>query len=183
MPMLARWPGHIAAGSISNELVCHVDLLATLAALTGQDLPDDAGPDSLNVLPALLGNPAEPIRDELVLMPSRRDVFALRQGDWVYINAQGGGGFRQTKPGDHALGGPAALLFTGEVNSDIAAGQFKPNAPSQQLYHLKDDLREAKNLAAERPELVEKFAARLREIQSTPRTRLIGKFNSRHRLQ
>jgi arylsulfatase A-like enzyme len=171
VPMIALWPGHVEAGSTSDQLICNVDLLATFAALTGQELPSDAAPDSLNVLPALVGKPEQPLRKELVLMPSRRNIFALRSGDWIYINAQGGGGFKQTTPGDHALGGPAALLFAGEVNSDIANGQFKPNAPAQQLYNLATDLREATNLAAQRPEMVEKLAARLREIQATPRTR------------
>ena len=56
VPFIARWPGRIKPG-VSDELICHVDMLATFAALTGQTLPADAGPDSFNVLPALLGEP------------------------------------------------------------------------------------------------------------------------------
>ena len=55
VPYLARWPGHIPAGGTSGALIGHVDTLATFAALTGQKMPADAGPDRFNVLPALLG--------------------------------------------------------------------------------------------------------------------------------
>ena len=54
VPCIARWPGHVQTGT-SGELICHVDMLATAAALTGQKLAAAAGPDSFNVLPALLG--------------------------------------------------------------------------------------------------------------------------------
>jgi arylsulfatase A-like enzyme len=77
--MLARWPGHIPPGD-SDALVCHVDMLATMAALTGQTLPAEAGPDSFNVLPALLGQ--GPGRDHLV---EHGNVLALREGTWKYI--------------------------------------------------------------------------------------------------
>ncbi len=65
IPFLVRWPGQIKPGTTSNALISQVDLLASLAALVGQELPDDAGPDSANVLPALLGTSSKG-RDQLV---------------------------------------------------------------------------------------------------------------------
>ena len=63
MPFVARWPGRIAPGTVCDEPICLVDLLATCAAIIGEPMPDDAGPDSYNVLPALLGEPrGGPIR-------------------------------------------------------------------------------------------------------------------------
>jgi len=171
VPYLARWPGRIEAGSVSDRLICHVDTLSTLAALTEQVLPEAAGADSFDFLPALVGGPSRAEREQLVLTPSRKGIFALRSGKWLYINAQGGGGFKQTRPGDHGLGGPAALLFTGEVNSDIADGRIKPDAPPEQLYDLIADPRESKNLAAERPLVVEQMRKELEALQSRPRTR------------
>ena len=55
VPFIVRWPKHVPAGSTSDALVCQIDLLASLAALTNQKLPNHAAPDSVNVLPALLG--------------------------------------------------------------------------------------------------------------------------------
>ncbi|MEI7899766.1 MAG: arylsulfatase [bacterium] len=133
VPFIARWPGQIEAGSTSDQLICHVDMLATLAALTGGALAAADGPDSFNMLPALIGKPDKPVRDHVVLAPSRKQNLAIRQGRWVYIGAQGGGGFGGTRPGEHTLGGPAALAFTGEVNSDVEHGRLKPDAPKEQL--------------------------------------------------
>src|SRR5690606_39202900 len=56
MPFITRWKGRIRPG-VSDEVVCTIDLAASLAALTGQKLPDDACLDSFNVLGALLGEP------------------------------------------------------------------------------------------------------------------------------
>ncbi|MBM4040127.1 MAG: arylsulfatase [Planctomycetes bacterium] len=70
-------------GASSGELLCHVDMLATFAALTGQTLPADAAPDSFNVLPALLGEkPDPPCRDHLV---EHGNVLAIRKGQWKLI--------------------------------------------------------------------------------------------------
>jgi arylsulfatase A-like enzyme len=79
VPFLARWPGRVAPG-VSDELVCHVDLLATCAALTGQKLPTEAGPDSFDVVAALTGT--GPGRDHLC---EHGNVVALRQGPWKLI--------------------------------------------------------------------------------------------------
>jgi arylsulfatase A-like enzyme len=90
VPFLARWPGRIAAGGTSAELIAHVDTLATLAALTGQQLAPGAGPDSFNVLPAWLGEKtAKPCRDHLVLQNNGQQPLALRQGNWVLIEGSG----------------------------------------------------------------------------------------------
>ncbi|MCR4411433.1 MAG: arylsulfatase [Thermoguttaceae bacterium] len=84
VPFVARWPGHVKPGT-SDALICHVDLLATAAAITGQTLPEEAGPDSFNILPALLGDPRDrPCRDHLVEHGNR---LALRLGTWKYIPA------------------------------------------------------------------------------------------------
>jgi arylsulfatase A-like enzyme len=90
-PLITRWPGHISADTTSSALICQIDLLASLAALTNQKLPNRAGPDSVNVLPALLGQSQE--GRELLVEQGRN--IALRQKNWKYIepvkqNAGGG---------------------------------------------------------------------------------------------
>ncbi|OAI56597.1 hypothetical protein AYO49_03940, partial [Verrucomicrobiaceae bacterium SCGC AG-212-N21] len=171
VPFIARWPGHIEAGSVSDKLISTIDIFATFAALTGAPLADDAAPDSFNVLPAILGHPEKSPRDHLVAVPYTKGMFALRSGPWLYINAQGGGGFKGRNPGDHGLGGPPALLFAGEVNSDIANGAIKPDAPPHQLYNLATDPSQSTNLATKHPDIVEKMQRQLQDIQSNSRTR------------
>ncbi len=54
MPMIVRWPGKVRAGSRSEHLAAHYDVLATLADIGGATAPDDT--DGISFLPALLSN-------------------------------------------------------------------------------------------------------------------------------
>lgn len=85
VPFVARWPGRIPAGGESAALFAHVDMIATFAALTGQKLPAGAGPDAVNVLPALLAEKGAKGRDELVLQNNGQNPLALRAGNWKLI--------------------------------------------------------------------------------------------------
>jgi arylsulfatase A-like enzyme len=141
-PFIVRWPGHVPADKTSNELVCLVDLLATVAALTGQQLPAEAGPDSFNQLPALLAQkPKQPCRDSLVIHGGGGKL-AIRQGPWKLI------------PG----GGPG--------------GGAAPKAPAgPELYNLADDLGETKTLTAQQPAKVKELTVLLERIRTTGRSR------------
>ncbi len=59
MPMIVRWPGKVKAGTTSNQLIGNVDMLATFAALTGQTLDKAQQADSVNMLPAIIGEPEQ----------------------------------------------------------------------------------------------------------------------------
>jgi arylsulfatase A-like enzyme len=168
VPFLVRWPGKVTAGSTSDALVSNVDLLATVAALSGRELQPEEAEDSVDLLPVLTGRPDTQVRDHLLIAPFRETHLALRQGDWIYIGAQGHGGFSQTKVGDHGLGGPAAHHFTGQVNSDIENGEIKPDAPKAQLYNLADDPFQRENVFREYPEIADRMEADLRRIRSEP---------------
>ena len=138
VPFFARWPGRVPAGRISDQLICHTDLLATMADLLGERLPDDAGEDSVSLLPALLGRDRAPLR-EAVVHHSIHGAFAIRQGAWKLAFATGSGGWG--KPGD--------------------AEARRAGLPAVQLYDLARDLGETRNLEAERPEVVARLTALL----------------------
>ena len=55
VPFIARWPSHIPKGTVNDELICHVDFIATVAAIIGVRLPNNAAEDSYNLLPVLQG--------------------------------------------------------------------------------------------------------------------------------
>ncbi len=136
VPFLARWPGHIAPGGTSGALLGHIDALATFAALTGQSLAPGAGPDSYNVLPALLGEKLpQPPRDHLVLQNNGQAPLALREGDWVLIEK--GPGRKQ-----------------------------RPGAADVELYNLAADLSQKTDLANKEPERVKAMSARLDKIRA-----------------
>jgi len=86
VPFIARWPGKIEPGLTSDERVSLVDMLATSAAIVGAELPDDAGEDSYNVLPALLGVTTD--RGPMV-HHSGGGAFSLRKGDWKIVFGKG----------------------------------------------------------------------------------------------
>lgn len=83
-PFIARWRGRIQPGT-SDEVVCTIDLAATLAALTEADVPGHAFPDSVNVLGALLGEPGSKGRDHLVQQDNGGKKLGLRAGKWKLV--------------------------------------------------------------------------------------------------
>jgi arylsulfatase A-like enzyme len=82
VPFIVCWPGQVLPG-VSAALVSLVDFPASFAALTGQAIPPGDAPDSVNVLPALLGK-TRSARDRLVEHDGFR-ILALRDGLWKFI--------------------------------------------------------------------------------------------------
>jgi arylsulfatase A len=160
---LARWPGHIPAGATNAETICHVDLMATCAAMLGAKLPPEAGEDSCNVLPALLGKKRrQPLREATVLHGGGGQ-FAIRQGDWVLIDCPSGdGNANKNHPGEPEW----FKQERGYTKSDL----------SGELYDLRADLSERRNLYAEKPEVVRRLKALLEKYKvagrSTPGARM-----------
>jgi arylsulfatase A-like enzyme len=165
VPFIARWPGHIPAGSRSDQLMCNVDMLGTFAAMLGYQLQDGEGADSFNLLPALVSEPETHIRNHVVLAPRQEENLTLRKENWVYISAQGDGGFNNDR------GGPMALHIAGQTNSDVEDGSIRPDAPPAQLYDLSSDLSQAKNLYRENPEVVTEMQRLLEELTRGNSTR------------
>ncbi|MGJ8643532.1 MAG: sulfatase family protein [Luteolibacter sp.] len=165
VPFIAKWPKHIEAGSVSSQLICNVDMVATMSALTGVGIQDGQAIDSVDVLPALTGNTSVAVRENLVIAPSRPAILGLRKGKWMYISGQGGAGFGGKKRGQHNFAGPAAITYAGYTNSDIENGKIKKDAPPAQLYDLEVDPAQTTNLYNEYPEVVQEMTAILKTYQ------------------
>lgn len=149
MPFIVRWPGKVKPQTTSKQIICFTDMLATFAAVSGAGLPSDAGPDSFNILPVLLGEQAEDdaIRSSLVI-PSASGGFSIRSGKWKLINQLGSGGFSK----------PSRI-------------KPEPGDPKGQLYNLEDDPGEIVNLYASSPDIVQRLEAELKQIRETEKTR------------
>jgi len=137
VPFIVRWPGKVKSGT-SDALLCQLDLMATCAALTNQKLSDKEGPDSVSVLPALLGKKSKG-RDHLV---EHAGTLSVIQGDWKYIEPRKG------------------LKILKHVNIETGF-DLEP-----QLYNLKTDVGEKHNLAKQYPEKVQELAILLKKIKS-----------------
>ncbi len=170
VPFIARWPGKITPGTVSNQLMCHVDLFASFAALSGATLQPADGPDSFNQLATIMGTSETAVRDHVILSPFKESHVSLREKQWMYIGNKGGGGWTASKVGKHIFGGPAAIHYGGGVNSDMKDGDFIANAPDEQLYDLANDPNQTKNLIVEHPDIAARMKARLQELRSQPRT-------------
>ncbi|MBA7566239.1 N-acetylgalactosamine-6-O-sulfatase [subsurface metagenome] len=89
VPFIIKWPGQVKSGSVSNELLSQIDVMATLTSITGIDLPKGAAPDSYSFLPLLKGKSNNPIRTELI-HNTYESKWGIRKGDWIYINDKSG---------------------------------------------------------------------------------------------
>ena len=90
-PFVTRWTGRIKPG-VSEQVVCTVDLAASLAALTGQTLGENACLDSFNVLDALLGKEGATGRDHLLQQDNNGAKLGLRVGDCKLVRQRGAAG-------------------------------------------------------------------------------------------
>ena len=163
VPLLARWPGRIPAGSLRAPLFTQVDCMATLAEAVGVKLPDGASPDGASELAAFTDPAHAPVkRTEASFLGT--GGHALRQGDWLYIPKQGSAGMTVQVPPGPPWGQPYAQL--GLTNSDVdARGTIKPDAPQAQLYNLKEDLPQHTNVIALHPDLAARMQARMDELK------------------
>jgi arylsulfatase len=103
VPAMVRWPGRIEAGSVSNDIMHHMDWLPTFLAmagnpdikeqlLTGVTVAEVGGGrdykvhlDGYNSLPYLLGEAEEAPRKEIFYFSDDGDLTALRYGPWKAI--------------------------------------------------------------------------------------------------
>ncbi len=85
VPMIARWPGKIEAGAISNHISAFWDWMPTLAAAAGVNAP--SGIDGISMLPTLLGRPGRQKKHEYLYWEfhERGSKQAVRMGKWKAV--------------------------------------------------------------------------------------------------
>ena len=128
---VARWPTVIQPGTTSAHTICHTDLIATVADITGVALPNNAGEDSYSMLPLMKQTAKGPTR-EATVHHSVNGSFAIRQGRWKLCYCPGSGGWSQPRP----------------------AKARQEKLPTRQLFDLVNDIAETKNIAEQQPQVV-----------------------------
>lgn len=83
VPFIISWPRKVAQGVENHNLVCSIDMMATLAELTGYQMGNDMGEDSFSILPIIFGDTTE-VRETL-LMQHYNGQLGIRKKDWVYF--------------------------------------------------------------------------------------------------
>jgi arylsulfatase A-like enzyme len=146
VPFIARWPGVLPRGSECDQLVVLVDWMATCAHLVDACLPQDAGEDSVSILPLLRGErPDTPVRS-FAVHHSGSGKFAIRVGEWVFIDAPSGDDNREPQ------------WFKDE------RGYVLHPYPGE-LFNLGEDITERRNLYGEYPQVVAELSKLLTEAK------------------
>jgi len=151
VPFLSRWPGHISPGTTNGETICLTDFMATIAAILDIPIGTNAAEDSYNILPALLGKKSEHPLREATVHCSMKGHFAIRKGNWVFIDY----------PVGHDNGEPDR--FKKE------RGYTAHNCPGE-LYDLSKDIAQRHNIYEKYPTVVKELKALLETYKAEGRS-------------
>jgi arylsulfatase A len=150
VPGILRWPGKAPRGRDSDEPIWSCDLLPTLCRMAGAKVPADRTIDGADFRPALEGKKIE--RKTPLFWHYYRALgeprVALRDGDWVVL--------AHAEPLPKGAGG---ALKAGDMEMIKAA-----KLTAFELYHLKDDLHQDRDLAKEHPERLRAMSEQLRTM-------------------
>jgi arylsulfatase A len=134
VPFIASWPATIKGGRVAEQTICLTDLMATFAAITSQKIPRNAGQDSFDFSKVLTGTSTQAPRQSTI-HHSIQGMFAIRNGQWKFVDGQGSGGWSKDESS------------TAELKS--------------QLYDINADPTESKNVVEQYPEIARKLKAEL----------------------
>lgn len=134
VPFVASWPGVLSAGVNHDEAVIQLDIMPTILAAAGLDIPSEL--DGINLLPQLRGERSD--RPKGALFWKSLGQMAVRQGDWKLV----------TYP---------EMINHGELPRGFDQDAGPLTLP--QLYNLQTDIGEHNDLAAAEPERVAELQA------------------------
>lgn len=141
-PTLMRWPGRIPAGKVCREPVSTMDILPTIARLTGAKLPDHTI-DGKDIWPLIAGQRGAKSPHEAFFYYQSWALEAVRSGQWKLHFPHG---YRTLNGRPGGTGGIPAKYEQAKI--DVA------------LFDLETDIGEQHNVAAEHPDVV----ARLQQL-------------------
>ena len=133
VPFIASWPNVIAANKTSEEIICLTDIMATVANIISYQLPSDSAEDSYNLMPVLKGRKLPAPLREATVHHSISGRFAIRQQNWVYIESHSGADTPEPQKIREILG-------------------VKSHSLKAELFDLKQDPKQTKNLLDEHPD-------------------------------
>lgn len=140
VPYVVRWPAKVKPGK-SEQLLCTTDLYATIADVINAEYPETAAEDSYSFLSALnLKSNAETRKS--IVHHSINGSFAYRKGDYKVNFCPSSGGWSAPKPNSKGI----------------------EELPIVQLYNLKTDIAEEKNIQDKYSEIIEEFRNELTKI-------------------
>ncbi len=143
VPTVMWGPGYIPAGAETAEIATTMDLLPTFIAMAGAQLPNDRRLDGRDISPLMLGEPGARSPHEAFYYYQETHLDAVRSGAWKLVFPRPG-----QRDSEWLLARQGAFL--GEVLNPVT---------ELELYNLKTDIGERRNVAGQHPEVVERLGA------------------------
>ncbi|MDE3003445.1 MAG: sulfatase-like hydrolase/transferase [Gemmatimonadota bacterium] len=140
VPAIMRWPGRIPAGVVCNRMASTIDVLPTVAAITGASLPTQPI-DGVSILPLLLEEDGADPRQEFWFYYTG-ELRAVREGRWKRVFTHRTRSYVGVEPGMDGYPGPYAF----------------PTVPDA-LYDLEADVGETVDVSADYPDVVARLEA------------------------
>jgi arylsulfatase len=154
-PAIMRWPGVIPKGTINNEIASTMDILPTLAKITGAPLPKNTI-DGVNILP-ILKDPSNSDPRKYLIYDWKRSVMGVREGKWKLILPHKYESYEGVLPGKNGRGGP-----------------MRKTKIKLSLYNLRRDPGERYNVIEQHPKVVKRLMKMVKKKRKVLGDRIHG---------
>ncbi|GJL93030.1 sulfatase family protein [Hyphococcus sp.] len=148
VPFIIRGPGIVGAGRWVDEPIILTDVISTFSEMFEYDISGHAAEDSNSFLPLLKNMPGNFSPSPIIYQSIRGDL-AIRDGDWVLINAPSGAAGGRREP---------------QWFRDLIGAQ--PHESARELFNLRTDPQEKENLYASQPDVAERLLRELKAIEA-----------------
>ena len=159
VPMIMRWPKGIPAGQVCEELVQNIDLVPTFFELGKAEKPESYRIDGRSLTPLFKEGKAKDWRSHLYLEMGAARAAVTK--DWSYIAVRHTKGQIAAIKKATAQNLPKAMSYIGRLGIGVRGADRPGFFDEDQLYHLKSDPQEMKNLANQKNQ-----ATRLKEMRN-----------------
>lgn len=137
VPCIARWPGYVPVGRVSNAIFSTMDFMPTLGGLAGYEVPKDRIIDGVDQTALLLGKSETGARDHIYYL-CRNEMHGVRKGKWKLLL-------------------PNRKKYYGYVKDRGSKGM--------ELYNLESDIGEKNNVVKQHPEIVSELLGLIKAFQ------------------
>ncbi len=140
VPCIMRWPGKIPEGEICNRLASSIDILPTLAEITGASLPEKKI-DGISILPLLLGDKTASPRQNFYYYYRQNSLEGVQKEYWKLVLPHTSQSYEGVEPGNNGWPGKIVTYTVNEL----------------ELYDLRRDPGERYNVADLYPDIVKEL--------------------------
>ncbi|MEO5603807.1 MAG: arylsulfatase [Cyclobacteriaceae bacterium] len=142
IPLFVKWPAKIKHAATYTHTVSLIDIIATLADITGQKIDKKYAEDSFSFYKILNGNLQEPVRENLIYI-SAGGQLAIKKNEWKFIDCLGSGGFTAPSILKPVKGGPEGQLYNLDKDPFESTNLYlQETSKVKELSSLLDRLRE-----------------------------------------